>query len=1330
MAIVNYTESWIDTYNKYLGSINFTESDFTGLKQIIRDYVTRQNPEGVNDWQESSEVGMFVNAIAYLGENINYRVDLNVNDLFPSTTERKKSLLNFARMLSYDAKRNICACGLGKLVSVSTTEDVYDTSGNLLRGATIRWNDKTNEDWMEQFLTVLNSAFVYTNQFGNPIKSANINNISNQIYQFNNTIINLPVFSFSSAINGNTLPFEVVNPDIDVNTSSIVELTPAPERYFNILYRNDGSGNSSNDTGFFVYWKQGSLKSETYNFDEKIANNSIEIDDDDVNENDVWFEELNRETGYVSSIWTKIPASEQLSYTKTNNNIRTIYKVETNINDTVTLKFSDGYFGDIPYGIYKLWYRTSNGNDGLYIKPSDISNVSITIPYYNNSNNNETNVYYLTLTFSVVDVSHIRQSVPMESMENIRKNASAIYSTQNRMVTAKDYNYFPRTIGQQLRVLKSIERTYAGNSRYVDINDPTGTYNPVNVLGTDGYLYSNDEIITASVPLETLSAREIYAKYIEPKFSLKEFSNIFYNNRVENINDKECILYDGEIIPSDNSNYYYWIPQKMDLGQNTMCGVLAETDRASRTESAVKDVIVDGEYKPMVFNKNKSEYYKKGLVDIFVGDMLCFQEYTPVRGSEDKVKNNTIWAKVEKITKYRGNVETLEDLYNVTNINIGDIYSVGNVDLNNTKYYICIDTKSEDGNVNNWEICEPQNYDTITISEVLDTNKCWKICNAIYDEENNLKLNNNKIYSFNTNTNTSFVDEVVNHLSKNKDEVNSNTNTTFAITYMPYKNSYNNGGEWKVVDINNDTEGYINDDSIRVVDAKEYLGEDYPEGYYIANWFIRVTYNSETTSWKIDTHETKEIFGSVDEASFFFNTSIKDASNDGYFITEDTIKMLKQQDNGINYNKDYYWKPYNVIKYADGYVDTQEFCCSGLDGDKDAIIDIPTQYNDVTKNRKEKIIFLKNKDSSVKTFLIFNDLYRVYTNIIKETGDYEMASLKSSMWEKTTESGYYYSYHKINQIIGAGEQPKEGTEHLWTPRGNVVCSNGITYSFNHSDLLMEDDIVFGENNVYDFVDYIYDVNENDEESYFEEYDDEGNRVSDVKHGYLYHYNALTHELKELKENEDYIIYDGIKDITFMWKHYPTTDYIIDPCSTNIIDMFVLTNTYYNEVQSWIQGGKTGIFPKAPSAYELKSIFQSLEANKMISDTIVWHPITYKLVFGANADTDTHCIFKVIKSDPTISDNEIKKNVIQCIDTYFRGMEVGETFYFTQLSTYIQLQLAGLIKTVLIVPTDTANNFGNLFEIKCSENEIILSSATLNDVEIISTITDANIKISS
>lgn len=1239
MAIVNYTESWIDTYNKYLGSINFTEGDFDGLKAVIRDYVTRQNPEGYNDWQQSSEVGMFVNAIAYLGENINYRVDLNVNDLFPETTERKQSLLNFTRMLSYESKRNICANGLAKLVSVSTTQDITDTAGTLLRGVTIKWNDKTNEDWLEQFLTILNSAFVYTNQFGKPTKTVSIDNISNQLYQFNSAVNSSCTYSFTAKVNNKSQQFEVVNPDIDVTAKSITELTPIPERMFNILYRNDGAGNSSVNTGFFVYWKQGTLGSEVYNFDEKIENNSISPNVENINSNDVWFEELNKDTGYVSRIWTKIPASEQLSYTNTDNDIRTIYKVETEENDKITVKFSDGFFGDIPYGVYRLWYRTSNGNDGLYIKPSDIKNVSIQIPYFNNASN-EDNIYYLTLTFSIADVSHIRQSVPTETLDSIRENASSIYSTQDRMVNGKDYNYFPRSIGQQLKVLKSIERTYSGNSRFVDINDPTGTYKPVNVLATDGYLYMDTEVVKSTTPTNNgLTAEEIYTKYIEPKFSLKELANVYYQN------------YDGAFIPENEEAYYYWIPKKIELGQNTMVGVLAkDTDGYN---SIAYDIASNS---PTVYSEDNISNYSE-ISDIFKGDVVCFEEYTPTNDG-DVSKNNVIWARIEKTSEKE-----------------------------------------------------------IVISEVLDTNKCWKIRKGDSESKDFSKL-----MAFNTNIDSTTKSKIISELS------NTETNMSFGITYVPPKNTTIEYGQWQVIDESDTTKPYLVTDNLEMVSAQEYISSDYPEDMLVANWFIRINYTNN--GWEICSHETKIIFGSVDEASFFFNTSNKDASNDGYFITKDVIKILKNQESGRVYNKDYYWKPYNVIKYSDGYIDTQEFCCEALDGDKDAVIDVPTQYDELTENI-QKLIFLKSENSSTMEFLNYNDIYQEYIDLVNSGYNTQKASYESSMWNKqrTLTSGYYYSYHKINQIIPAYGKPKQGTEHLWTPTATVLLSNGTTMAFNHADYILEDKI--NGTQTYDFVDYIYDYDaEQDREYYFEEIDDEGNIIQNelIEHGFLYYYDSTTKSLELKESGVDYTITDGIKNITFLWKHYPTTDYVIDPCPTNIIDMFVLTNTYYEEVQEWIQNGKKGVFPKAPSAYELKGVFQSLEANKMISDAIVWHPITYKLVFGDNGDVDTHCIFKVIKSDATMSDNEVKKQVIQCIDDYFRNMEVGETFYFTQLSTFVQNKLVDLIKTIVIVPTDTSNKFGDLFQIKCNDNEIILSTASLDDVEIISTITSDNIRM--
>ncbi len=1245
MAIKNYTESWIDTYNKYLGSIKFTEGDFNGLKEVIRDYVVRQNPEGYNDWQESSEVGMFVNAVAYLGENTLYRTDLNVNDLFPTTTERKQSLLNFTKMLSYASKRNICANGLAKLVAVSTTQDITDTSGTLLKGVTIKWNDKTNEDWMEQFLTVLNSAFVYTNQFGKPTKTVSISSISNQLYQLNSSVNNNCTYSFRTTINGKNQQFEVVNPDIDVTSSSIVELTPIPERMFQLLYRNDGAGNSSSNTGFFVYWKQGTLANEIYNFDEKIQNNVVDVPKDNVNNDDVWFEELDKNTGYVSNIWTKLDASEYLSYTNTSNDIRTIYKVETQENDRIKVKFSDGYFGDIPYGLYRLWYRTSNGNDGLYIKPSDISNISIQIPYFNNSNSSEDNIYYLTLTFSVVDVSHIRQSVPSESLESIRERAPEVYSTQDRMVTSKDYNYFPKSIGQQLKVLKAVERTYAGNSRFIDINDPTGTYKPVNVVATDGYLYMETVAIKSAITIGAMEADKIFERYIEPKLSLKEISNLYYQN------------YPGKIIPQDSGeevSYYYWVPQKISLGQNTMIGGFKKATQGynTNTDSQGTPICYDDSIISFSYDYIDSE-------DMAVGDMLCFEEFT-LNGNADVDTKNIVWARIESI----------------------------NTDNNTDETFV-------------------------TISEVLDTNKLWKIRKSTEEGQYS------KLMNFNTSMSKTVEDQIIDRLTRSENE------TSFGITYSSDNTSERSAG-WFIVDMDEETRPMLEKEDLEMTNYGSTLA---------ANWIIRVIYNTTTSSWEITTHETRIVFGSKEQASFFFNTSNKDASNDGYFITKDVIEILKNQnDEEIKLDSNYYWKPYNVIKYVDGYVDTQEFCCEAYDNDKDSVVDVPTQYSDIVAKQKD-LIFIRNTDSEDSTseleFLDYVDLNSIYLNLKDQ--NLSLADYNSSLWERTKESGWYYSYHKIREVIPAYGKSSFGSTKLITPNHrNAKLSNGTITSFAHGPQEID-----GKKNTFDFVDFIRGFDEETGKvNYYEDFDDDGNRIEPDKvvHGYLYYYDAETKKFTNGrafdKEAGEYEMVKGLSGLTFLWKHYPTTDYVIDPCSTNIIDMFVLTNTYYNQVQEWVQNGKRTVFPKAPSAYELKSTFATLENNKMISDTMVWHPVTYKLIFGPTADTDTHCIFKVIKADNLLSDNEVKKQVVQCIDKFFQSMGVGETFYFTQLSTYIENQLKNMIKTVVIVPTDTTNKFGNLFQIRCDDNEILLSSATLEDVQIISSITTQNIRVSS
>ena len=366
MSTSLYAETWRKLYQDYEGIVNFVDGDMSSLLDSVRNYVYIQNPENANDYSESSEVGILINALCYLGETIHYRVDFNAHDNFPLTTERKSSILNFAKFVSYAPQRLINASGIAKILQVSTTEDIRDSYNQSLKNNIIKWNDNTNENWMEQFLLVLNSAFIYTNPFGKPIKNEVIGDIRSHLYEINSTINSNCSYSFTANVNNSNMGFEVVNLDFDTNNNQYIERTPVPEQAFHIMYRNDGTGNSSDNTGFFVLWKQGLLQYIIQDFEDKLENQTVEINRPNITNDDVWVQEIDVNTGYLKENWTKIEADEYLVYNNNELNERTLYKVETNDNDTVTIKFGDGRFTNIPYGRFRFWYRTANSTQ-LYI---------------------------------------------------------------------------------------------------------------------------------------------------------------------------------------------------------------------------------------------------------------------------------------------------------------------------------------------------------------------------------------------------------------------------------------------------------------------------------------------------------------------------------------------------------------------------------------------------------------------------------------------------------------------------------------------------------------------------------------------------------------------------------------------------------------------------------------------------------------------------------------------------------------------------------------------------------------------------------------------------
>ena len=140
--------------------------DFDTIRSSMVEYMKTNYPEDFSDWIECSEFVAIIDLIAYLGQSLAFRMDLNTRENFLDTAESRDSVLRLARMLSYTAKRNYAAFGLLKVVGVQTDEPIIDSENRNLSGVQIDWNSVSNIDWLEQFILVLNSAFNSNNQFG------------------------------------------------------------------------------------------------------------------------------------------------------------------------------------------------------------------------------------------------------------------------------------------------------------------------------------------------------------------------------------------------------------------------------------------------------------------------------------------------------------------------------------------------------------------------------------------------------------------------------------------------------------------------------------------------------------------------------------------------------------------------------------------------------------------------------------------------------------------------------------------------------------------------------------------------------------------------------------------------------------------------------------------------------------------------------------------------------------------------------------------------------------------------------------------------------------
>lgn len=1083
---------WTVIYKAFT-NVNLNAFDYNSILQSMIEYINQNYPEVFNDWTDNDEYIVLIQLIANLAESLAFRMDLNARENFLDLARRRESILRLARFLSYNPKRNLAANGMLKITGVQTNDDIYDSNGNNLNGQTILWNDTTNQNWYEQFITVLNCSFVSTNPFGTYLDEMEVNNITSQLYRFNSIVSGYGVFPFTGIINNTGYQFEVVNTEFNSTSTGYSEVVPDLVTPLQIVYMNDGNGNNSNTTGFFSMFKQGVLGAVTYNLTVPVENRTIDLGIDNINQNDLWVQSTD-DNGYILSDgnWTRVGyvptedttkviiTGDNVTYNGIPSNIRNIYQDITQVNDDVVLRFGDGRFGAVPTGNLRIWYRTS-ANENLIVSPDDFDDIVISFQYYNTKGVTKT----LTLTYTLETT--ISNASVSETTEQIRQRVGSVYATQGRMVSGDDYNTLPLT-NQEVMKIKAINRMYSGQSRYIDLNDPTGTYQSTNIFCDDGAIYTDMTNSYQEISISGTTVSDITTNYISPIISEYNLQNFVLNY---------CISNASNLGYSIANNTYTW---RSDLQTN-----LSSTGN-----------IIDSNGNVITIGNGSSNTALKNIV---IGSLMKFID----------TNNNVYWVTMISSTEY---------------------------ELNNTVTTgIVIDSNVPNGS--SLVMTVPLYRGSFTSTDLTNI-------------ETNLSANRSFGIGLNYSTQEFYFIDIV--------QLNETA---------PYTNISNSG---------------INSDS---------------------SWIIYCEYSPY--SWKIHTRSINYIFESYNETKFFYVNTYKSVDPNTGKIGKDQIKILK-----YNFSKgssDIYFDIEDTFQYNDGFIEPRRVYINFTNNN----------YNDTPDNPEA---FL-NVMSLVNGSYVFHKQY-------------------------TDSNGYLYwqLYYDITVV----------TDHTTIPTSIPV---GTVY-------FASDTLQFYVNST-DSVDN-------------------------------YNYNI------------------GTNNLSFQWKHLAPTDQRIDPSISNIIDIYVLTNSYYSAMNTWRSAGAlTTTIPLPPTETDLQYTFSDLNEYKMFSDTIIWKPVTFKIIGGNGADDQYKFTLKIIKLNSTTeSDGQIKTDVITAVNNYFdvnSGWDFGDTFYASELIAYLHVQLADSIASVVLVPSSSNQSFGDLFQIDSNSDELFFSTLSVSNVEIISTLTQTNLRIS-
>ena len=1219
-------ESWTKIYQSFRNA-DFQSYDFDTLRRTMITYLRETYPEEFNDYIDSSEYIALIDLIAYLGQNLSFRVDLNARENFLETAQRKDSVLRLAQLISYNPTRNVPANGMLKISAISTTEDVIDSNGTNLANQVIGWNDPTNSNWYQQYISILNSAMPGAAVFGRPNDSKTIGGIQTQQYLINNQGTDLPIYSITKPINGTSMAFEITGATFN-GQSYIYEQTPIPGGAFSYLFQNDNQGASSANSGFFVHLRQGTIASTGFTITNPVANELIGINANGINNTDVWLWQIDA-SGQYSKLWSKVDSlvGNNVIYNNIANNVRTVYTVASRNNDQIDLNFADGSFGDLPKGDFRLFYRQSNGQT-YSITPDQLSGINITIPYANKAGN----VHQLTLTLSLQYT--ITNSSGPESIASIKQKAPQTYYLQNRMITAEDYNIGPLTAGNSVLKVTSVNRISSGISKYFELSDISGRYSNTDIFAKDGMLYKESKL--PSFEFKFTSRNEVFAAIknkLEPVVASSTFKNFYY----------------------DSSKYPR--PTFINLGY-TWNRVTKKSDQTTgyfQTNDTPPIPVQTG-----YFSSNDAQYITAGALIKFqapiIGDVqYYFLPSGELTFNQDDTTSVYKWSKIIQIVGDGANSGK-----GALNDGTGPVILSGKIPstaipVEIIPAFVTVFSYAFETQVVN--LCSVKQNFGLSFDRL--TRQWFIITNSNLDSKSSFDLTYQADTS-NTQKDSSWMilfewTGLAYRVSYRLQEYifESDKQTAFFVDYS------NNNYDY--------TTGSVIKDQIDVlgVNSSPFTPTIISPATTITNTVINpITLYTSTASTTgsavlyftatnlIASNNYNAIHPTINNviaqviststASITLASTLSNTIGSGTAITFVPVKVTAigkltspGETANINLGIDYRWQIDSSITETDGYVEPKKVVVSFYDANNDGQIDNPDAFMEIVNP-------------------LYNDPQTTY--------------LKNFIYFEISSDGNRYSLLSDQSLITA--YPSE-SDVIGTP------VDGKLFYFYTADVVKSYDAISG-----------------------------------------------TYLL-----NTSYFAKLGRSGIKFHYMHNSGDERRIDPSKSNIIDIFVLTTEYDTAFRYYLQSGGTTP-PLAPTSQSLENNFAAtLDPIKSISDTIVFHPASYKVLFGTQAVSNLQATFKAVRNPARItSDNDLITKILVAINNFFNvsNWDFGQSFNFTELSTYVLNQMTPDILNFIIVPKNPNIPFGSLFEITCQPNELLISGATATDIEIIDAVTAAQI----